>query len=106
MHTRKIAQSSETVTRRSLLKAVGAGGVALALVAAVSDAGGLGVLGVAPEPPPVFAERIAQIRALTSRPAGESVHQIHDIKPAAQIVADMMAEAQSILAGRLAQPEA
>jgi enoyl-[acyl-carrier protein] reductase II len=28
------------------------------------------VLGVAPEPPPVFAERIAQIRALTRRPFG------------------------------------
>ena len=37
----------------------GMGFVALpALVAAVSEAGGLGVLGVAPEPPPVFAERI------------------------------------------------
>jgi nitronate monooxygenase len=41
-----------------------------ALVAAVSEAGGLGVLGVAPEPPPVFAERLTQIRALTSRPFG------------------------------------
>lgn len=40
------------------------------LVAAVSRAGGLGVLGVAPEPPPVFAERIAQVRALTHRPFG------------------------------------
>jgi NAD(P)H-dependent flavin oxidoreductase YrpB (nitropropane dioxygenase family) len=40
------------------------------LVAAVSEAGGLGVLGVAPEPPPVFAERIAQVRALTSKPFG------------------------------------
>jgi enoyl-[acyl-carrier protein] reductase II len=49
----------------------GMGFVALpALVAAVSEAGALGVLGVAPEPPPVFAERIAQIRALTSRPFG------------------------------------
>lgn len=49
----------------------GMGFVALPeLVAAVSEAGGLGVLGVAPEPPPVFAERIAQIRALTSRPFG------------------------------------
>jgi nitronate monooxygenase len=111
----KTAQSLETVTRRRLLQAVGAGGMALALgvrpgkadaggqpaeremrtpltkrfglkhafvgagmgfvalpelVAAVSEAGGLGVLGVAPEPPPVFAERIAQICALTSRPFG------------------------------------
>ncbi|HEY0511051.1 MAG TPA: nitronate monooxygenase [Thermoanaerobaculia bacterium] len=49
----------------------GMGFVALpALVAAVSEAGGLGVLGVAPEPPPVFAERITQIRALTRRPFG------------------------------------
>jgi enoyl-[acyl-carrier protein] reductase II len=40
------------------------------LVAAVSEAGGLGVLGVAPEPPPAFAERLGQIRALTSRPFG------------------------------------
>jgi NAD(P)H-dependent flavin oxidoreductase YrpB (nitropropane dioxygenase family) len=108
-------QSLESVTRRRLLQAVGAGGVALALgvrpgsaeeggrnsepeirtrltkrfglkhafvgagmgfvalpelVAAVSEAGGLGVLGVAPEPPPVFAERLTQIRALTSRPFG------------------------------------
>ncbi|HTG36483.1 MAG TPA: nitronate monooxygenase [Thermoanaerobaculia bacterium] len=49
----------------------GMGFVALPeLVAAVSEAGGLGVLGVAPEPPPVFAERLAQIRALTRRPFG------------------------------------
>jgi NAD(P)H-dependent flavin oxidoreductase YrpB (nitropropane dioxygenase family) len=108
-------KSLESVTRRRLLQAVGAGGLGLALgvrpgsadeggrapepelrtrltkrfglrhafvgagmgfvalpelVAAVSEAGGLGVLGVAPEPPPVFAERITQIRALTSRPFG------------------------------------
>ncbi|MFY9825703.1 MAG: nitronate monooxygenase [Thermoanaerobaculia bacterium] len=49
----------------------GMGFVALPeLVAAVSEAGGLGVLGVAPEPPPAFAERLTQIRALTSRPFG------------------------------------
>ncbi|MFL6232430.1 MAG: NAD(P)H-dependent flavin oxidoreductase [Thermoanaerobaculia bacterium] len=49
----------------------GMGFVALPeLVAAVSEAGGLGVLGVAPEPPPVFAERVAQIRALTQKPFG------------------------------------
>ena len=49
----------------------GMGFVALPeLVAAVSEAGALGVLGVAPEPPPVFAERVSQIRALTSRPFG------------------------------------
>src|SRR6478609_5858885 len=104
MPTRNAGQGLEKVTRRSLLQAVGASGVAIALgapgralahdrkpelrtrltesfglrhpfvgagmgfvalpelVAAVSEAGGLGVLGVAPEPPPVFAERIAQIR--------------------------------------------
>ena len=114
MPTRKTAQGMEKVTRRSLLQAAGASGMALALgapgrllahdrdpdpelrtrltesfglrhpfvgagmgfvalpalVAAVSEAGGLGVLGVAPEPPPVFAERLTQIRALTSRPFG------------------------------------
>jgi NAD(P)H-dependent flavin oxidoreductase YrpB (nitropropane dioxygenase family) len=49
----------------------GMGFVALPeLVAAVSEAGGLGVLGVAPEPPPVFAERIGQIRAFTQKPFG------------------------------------
>jgi NAD(P)H-dependent flavin oxidoreductase YrpB (nitropropane dioxygenase family) len=49
----------------------GMGFVALPeLVAAVSEAGGLGVLGVAPEPPPVFAERLTQIRALTRKPFG------------------------------------
>ena len=35
-------------------------------------------------------------------PAGDGVRNIHDIKPAARIVADMMAEARSILAGRRA----
>jgi NAD(P)H-dependent flavin oxidoreductase YrpB (nitropropane dioxygenase family) len=116
MPTRKAGQGleKEKVTRRSLLQAAGASGMALALgapgrllghdrdpepelrtrltesfglrhpfvgagmgfvalpalVAAVSEAGGLGVLGVAPEPPPVFAERLTQIRALTSRPFG------------------------------------
>lgn len=49
----------------------GMGFVALPeLVAAVSNAGGLGVLGAAPEPPPAVAERIDQIRALTDRPFG------------------------------------
>src|SRR6185436_4061854 len=53
------------------LVGAGMGFVALPeLVAAVSEAGALGVLGVAPEPPPVFAERITQIRALTHKPFG------------------------------------
>jgi enoyl-[acyl-carrier protein] reductase II len=34
-------------------------------------------------------------------PAGESVQHIRDIKPAARIVADMMAEARSLLDKRL-----
>jgi enoyl-[acyl-carrier protein] reductase II len=49
----------------------GMGFVALPeLVAAVSNAGGLGVLGVAPEPPPAVGIRIGQIRALTDKPFG------------------------------------
>lgn len=49
----------------------GMGFVALPeLVAAVSNAGGLGVLGLAPEPPPAVAVRVEQIRALTDRPFG------------------------------------
>src|SRR5215467_13978116 len=40
------------------------------LVAAVSNAGGLGLLGVAVTPPPVLAEQIARIRSFTSRPFG------------------------------------
>ena len=38
-------------------------------------------------------------------PAGEGAHHIRDVKPAARIVEDMMAEARSILAGRLAGRE-
>ncbi|HRC84419.1 MAG TPA: nitronate monooxygenase, partial [Thermoanaerobaculia bacterium] len=49
----------------------GMGFVALPeLVAAVSNAGGLGVLGNGAEPPPATALRIDQIRALTQRPFG------------------------------------
>lgn len=49
----------------------GMGFVALPeLVAAVSNAGGLGVLGNGPEPPPATAVRIDQIQALTDRPFG------------------------------------
>src|ERR1051326_3583184 len=49
----------------------GMGFVALPdLVAAVSNAGGLGLLGVAPAPAPVMRNMIQAIRALTSRPFG------------------------------------
>jgi NAD(P)H-dependent flavin oxidoreductase YrpB (nitropropane dioxygenase family) len=40
------------------------------LVVAVSEAGGLGVLGVAPEPPPRVQEMIRAVKARTSRPFG------------------------------------
>jgi NAD(P)H-dependent flavin oxidoreductase YrpB (nitropropane dioxygenase family) len=40
------------------------------LVAAVSNAGGLGLLGVAPAPPPVMQAMIQAIKQLTSRPFG------------------------------------
>ena len=40
------------------------------LVAAVSNAGGLGLLGASPAPPPVLAEMIRVIRSLTSAPFG------------------------------------
>lgn len=40
------------------------------LTAAVSNAGGLGILGSSPLPPPVMAEMLAGARALTDRPFG------------------------------------
>jgi len=40
------------------------------LVAAVSNAGGLGLLGVAPAPPPVMYDLLRRVRALTDRPFG------------------------------------
>jgi NAD(P)H-dependent flavin oxidoreductase YrpB (nitropropane dioxygenase family) len=40
------------------------------LVAAVSNAGGLGVLGASPNPPPLLQSAIEQIKSLTSRPFG------------------------------------
>jgi enoyl-[acyl-carrier protein] reductase II len=40
------------------------------LAAAVSNAGGLGLIGVAPAPPPVFADLIRATRAMTSSPFG------------------------------------
>ena len=40
------------------------------LVAAVSNAGGLGILQAQFCPPPVFREEIRRVRALTARPFG------------------------------------
>ncbi|RYZ37247.1 MAG: nitronate monooxygenase, partial [Myxococcaceae bacterium] len=40
------------------------------LVIAVSEAGGLGMLGGAPEPPPVLEARLKAVRAGTQRPYG------------------------------------
>src|SRR5262245_3982695 len=40
------------------------------LAAAVSNAGGLGVLGVAPAPAPAMAEMVRAVKGLTSRPFG------------------------------------
>jgi enoyl-[acyl-carrier protein] reductase II len=40
------------------------------LVAAVSRAGGLGLIGVAPAPPPAFADMVRATRAMTSAPFG------------------------------------
>src|SRR5581483_11838779 len=41
-----------------------------ALAAAVSEAGGLGVVGAAAMPPPVLAAELEAVRAATSRPFG------------------------------------
>jgi nitronate monooxygenase len=49
------------------------------LAAAVSSAGGLGVLGCGASPPPVAQEMIRAVRALTSRPFG--VNFLIDISP-------------------------
>ncbi|MGH6629858.1 MAG: nitronate monooxygenase, partial [Burkholderiales bacterium] len=40
------------------------------LVAAVSNAGGLGLLGVGPAPPPAMRAMIQGVKSLTSRPFG------------------------------------
>src|SRR3546814_16836571 len=40
------------------------------LVAAVSEAGGLGVLGAAASPPEALARELAEVRSLTARPFG------------------------------------
>jgi nitronate monooxygenase len=53
------------------------------LVAAVSNAGGLGLLGVGPAPPPVMGEMIREIRKLTSRPFGvDLIHENTSFGPA------------------------
>ncbi|HEY7404877.1 MAG TPA: nitronate monooxygenase [Candidatus Angelobacter sp.] len=53
------------------------------LVAAVSNAGGLGLLGVGPAPPPVMHQMIQQIKKLTARPFGvDLIHENTSFGPA------------------------
>src|SRR5215475_3610339 len=53
------------------------------LVAAVSNAGGLGLLGVGPAPPPVMRQMIQQIRELTHQPFGiDFIHENTSFGPA------------------------
>ena len=53
------------------------------LVAAVSNAGGMGLLGVGPAPPPVMQEMIRKIKKLTSRPFGvDMIHENTSFGPA------------------------
>src|SRR5690348_10594725 len=54
------------------------------LIAAVSDAGGLGVLGLTGAPPDVVAERAAATRALTDRPFGANVILFDGAEPTVQ----------------------
>ncbi len=49
---------------------MGSGATVPAMVAAVSGAGGLGVLGASRYPPDILEARVAEIRAATSRPFG------------------------------------
>lgn len=57
-------------------------GVATAeLVAAVSEAGGLGVIGGAGMPPPILREQIRKVRSLTSRPFGVNLLLLPDLGP-------------------------
>ena len=52
----------------------GMGGVATAeLVAAVSDAGGLGIIGAASMPPEEIERQVRRVRDLTSKPFGVDV---------------------------------
>lgn len=53
------------------------------LVAAVSNAGGLGLLGVGPAPPPVMQQMIQQVKKLTGRPFGvDFIHENTSFGPA------------------------
>lgn len=53
------------------------------LVAAVSNAGGLGLLGVGPAPPPLMQQMIRQIKTLTPRPFGvDFIHENTSFGPA------------------------
>src|SRR5215470_10831185 len=53
------------------------------LVAAVSNAGGLGLLGVGPAPPPVMQQMIQQIKKVTTRPFGvDLIHENTSFGPA------------------------
>lgn len=77
----------------------GMGFVALPeLVAAVSNAGGLGVLGVAPEPPPAVPVRIGQIMALTDKPFGIDFFLVVAQPPIGPVTVD--AHIQAVLAAK------
>ena len=53
------------------------------LAAAVSNAGGLGLLGVGPAPPPVMQQMIQQVKKLTERPFGvDLIHETTSFGPA------------------------
>src|SRR5262244_1842982 len=53
------------------------------LVAAVSNAGGLGLLGVGPAPPAVMQQMIQRIKRLTGRPFGvDLIHENTSFSPA------------------------
>jgi len=53
------------------------------LVAAVSNAGGMGLLGVGPAPPPVMQQMIREIKKLTSCPFGvDFIHENTSLGPA------------------------
>jgi len=63
----------------------GMGGVATAeLVAAVSEAGGLGVLGAATMPPDEIREQVEKIRSLTSKPFGVDILLPSGVAPVPQ----------------------
>jgi enoyl-[acyl-carrier protein] reductase II len=80
------------------------------LAAAVSNAGGCGVVGLSGMPPEWMRQTVARTRALTDRPfggnvmwtaplwAGTSVDAIQEIKPAAEIVRDLVRETEEALA--------